>query len=119
MRFVKNAQGGVAVNLFSDLKKHDMGESLSETFSLATEKQNREYITARLWGVADTAPYLHDGRAFTLGEAIAMHDNPGSEAQQAAQNFAALSDENKNKLLEFLLSLRTPTQPAKDLLSGK
>ncbi len=107
--------GGLVINLFSDLKRHDMGEDLAETFNKATAQQNRMYLTPRLWGIGDTAPYLHDGRAFTLVEAIMAHDNPGSEAAFAAEDFDALSDEQKNKLLNFLISLQAPEDPAKDL----
>lgn len=114
--FKKNNQGGLEVKLFSDLKQHDMGEDLKETFSLATDKQNREFITARLWGVADTAPYLHDGRALTLEDAIKLHDNPGSEASVAGQNFKTLDNDQQVKLIEFLNTLRTPPRPNLDVL---
>ncbi len=114
--FARNGAGGIRVPLFSDLKRHDMGEELAEEFSLASAKTNREFITAKLWGVADTAPYMHDGRALTLSEAIRMHDNPGSEATIAARNFERLSTKDKNSVLAFLTSLRTPRSPAKDLL---
>ena len=112
--FPSNGTGGVSVPLFADLKRHDMGPDLSESFSLADTRRNREFTTARLWGVADTAPYLHDGRATTLTEAILLH---GGEAQPARNAFAALSDQNRAKVIAFLRSLRTPTEPAKDLLN--
>jgi len=117
MRFRANRQGGISVPLFSDLKRHDMGYVLAENFSLASNEENRKYITARLWGIADTAPYMHDGRAFTLLEAIAMHGAPGSEAKQAAEKFATLSNTEKNKVLKLLLSLRTPKHPTKGLFT--
>ncbi|WP_226646606.1 di-heme oxidoredictase family protein [Microbulbifer variabilis] len=106
---------GIEVEMFSDLKRHDMGIALSETAFFQDEVQNREFITARLWGVADTAPYMHDGRALTLVEAILLHDNPGSDAGYAAENFQNLSDEDKNKILYFLMSLRMPKDPVSDL----
>ena len=104
------------MELFSDLKRHDMGEGLGESFSKATDEQNRRFITARLWGIADTAPYMHDGRALTLAEAIAAHDSPGSEAAPAAQAFMALDDADKNRLIRFLMTLRTPGRPNADVL---
>ena len=56
--------------------------------------------------MADTAPYLHDGRALTLTEAITLH---GGEAQEARDAFIqTLDDEEKADLLAFLRSLRTP-----------
>jgi len=57
--------------------------------------------------VADTAPYLHDGRALTIKEAILMH---GGEAQTSKDNFAALGDDEMQAVLSLLYSLRTPTE---------
>jgi hypothetical protein len=111
--FERTRDGGLVVPLFADLKRHDMGPGLAENFSRATAQQNREFTTARLWGVADTAPYLHDGRATTLTEAILMH---GGEAQAARDNFAALDDAGRDDLLAFLGTLRTPEDPAKDVV---
>ena len=116
MGFKKNNQGGIKVKLFSDLKRHFMGEDLKETFSLATEEQNAEFVTARLWGIADTAPYLHDGRALTLEDAIMMHDNPGSEAAFAGQNFKALTADDQLNIIKFLNTLRTPKNPNSDVV---
>ena len=36
-KFSKNGQGGVVVPLFADLKRHDMGDALAETFALASD----------------------------------------------------------------------------------
>lgn len=112
--FESNDSGGIYVPLFADLKRHDMGPALAENFSLGGNVRNREFTTARLWGVADTAPYLHDGRATTLTEAILLH---GGDALPARNAFVALSDQNRAKVIDFLRSLRTPTEPAKDLLN--
>ena len=79
-----------------------------------TWQVNREFTTARLWGVADTAPYLHDGRATTLTDAILLH---GGEAQTARDVFDALPDASREDVLAYLRSLRTPVNPAADLLS--
>ena len=111
--FKKDNQGqGVVVPLFADLKRHKMGPRLAETFERG-EIANDEFTTARLWGIADTAPYLHDGRATTLYEAIEFH---GGEAQAARDAFLGLSQNNQEKVLEFLLSLKTPKKPNEELL---
>lgn len=102
--------GGLFVQLFSDLKRHDMGPALRETFGSPLDGQ---FITARLWGVADTAPYLHDGRATTLTDAILMH---GGEAQAARDAFAALPSLERTRLITFLKRLRTPVKPADDIV---
>jgi len=112
-RFRKNAQGGVSIELFADLKRHDMGPGLAETASNATNQRNREFTTARLWGVADSAPYLHDGRATTLTDAILMH---GGEAQAARDGFAALTAVARTEVLAFLRTLRTPKNPERSLV---
>lgn len=103
--FEMNESGGLNVPLFSDLKRHDMGPELAESFG---DDLDSEFITARLWGVADTAPYLHDGRATTLTEAILAH---GGDAQTQRNNFEQLPDARKIELLSFLRSLRTPLDP--------
>jgi hypothetical protein len=113
MRFPK-AGAGIEVPLFADLKRHDMGPGLAEDFSLASDEVNREFTTARLWGIADTAPYLHDGRATTLTDAISAH---GGEAQQQRDRFVALSEDQRGELLAFLRSLRTPEDPAREIVA--
>ncbi len=65
----------------------------------------REWRTPPLWGVADSAPYLHDGRASTLDAAIRWH---GGEASQAAANYRTLTRDNRNLVIAFLSSLRAP-----------
>ncbi|MBK8978734.1 MAG: hypothetical protein IPM29_22780 [Planctomycetes bacterium] len=102
---------GIRVPMFSDLKRHDMGPRLSEATGAPLD---RFFVTARLWGVADTAPYLHDGRATTLSDAIEYH---GGEAQTARDRFMALPPFDKQNLLAFLRTLRTPLEPAADLLA--
>jgi CxxC motif-containing protein (DUF1111 family) len=96
------AVGGYPVWLFSDLKRHDMGNA-----NAAQHVQRgvalKEYLTPRLWGVADSAPYLHDGRAPSFDYAIAGHDGEGTAARAA---FAALGWEEKNALRVYLMSLR-------------
>ena len=91
------------VPLFADLKRHDMGPELAESFG---EERAAQFTTARLWGVADTAPYLHDGRALTLTEAIVLH---GGAAQEARDAFVETLDaQEQETLLTFLRALRTP-----------
>jgi hypothetical protein len=106
--------GGVRVPLFADLKRHDMGPRLAETFEAGGGHiPDEHFTTARLWGIADTAPYLHDGRALSLEEAIDFH---GGEAQQVRDDFFNLSRSDQEALISFLLSLRVPDEPNEDLL---
>jgi len=108
--FMPSDHGGMIVPSLSDLKRHDMGPDLAESFDLVSERRNREFITARLWGLRDTAPYLHDGRATTVTDAILKL---GGEAQAARDKFNALNQNKKDKVIAFLYSLRTPLDDTK------
>lgn len=66
---------------------------------------SQEWRTPPLWGVRDSAPYLHDGRAKTLEQAIAMH---GGEGHQAAINFFTMSKRDQTLVLAFLRTLVAP-----------
>lgn len=65
----------------------------------------QEFRTPPLWGVADSAPYLHDGRAETLDDAVRGH---AGQAHAAAAEYAALSDDDRQSLLAFLGTLKAP-----------
>jgi len=101
---------GVRVDMFSDLKRHYMGKELAESTG---DPLDPFFITPRLWGVADTAPYLHDSRALTLTDAIVLH---GGEAAPASQKFQDLADADKIALLTFLRTLKVPKNPNSDLM---
>ncbi len=59
--------------------------------------------TPPLWGLASTGPpYLHDGHASSIQEAVLAHDGEG---QGAAAAFNGLSGAERAYLLEFLRSL--------------
>jgi len=72
--------------------------------SLAIET-TRQWRTPPLWGVGDSAPYLHDGRAETLDDAILAH---GGEAATSREKYAALSIQRRNQLLDYLESVGHP-----------
>jgi CxxC motif-containing protein (DUF1111 family) len=64
-----------------------------------------EWRTPPLWGVADSGPYLHDGRAKTLADAIRLH---GGQASASAQRYASLGTHQQEQVLAFLGTLRAP-----------
>jgi hypothetical protein len=66
----------------------------------------REWRTPPLWGLRYSAPYLHDGRAATIEDAIKLHDGEGL---LAAQEFAKLTPAQCAQVCEFLESLIAPT----------
>ncbi|HVK86460.1 MAG TPA: di-heme oxidoredictase family protein [Kofleriaceae bacterium] len=100
------ADAPFGVQLFSDLRRHDLGPALASAAAQPSEGgaiAPTQWLTRPLWGLADTAPYLHDGRASTIDEAILLH---GGEAQASRDAFAALPDEERAALRVYLMSLR-------------
>jgi CxxC motif-containing protein (DUF1111 family) len=87
---------------YTDLLLHDLGEGLSDgrpDFAAGP----RDWRTAPLTGLRqDPGPYLHDGRARTLAEAILWH---GGEAHPARERFRNMTRADRTALLTFLSSL--------------
>jgi len=130
-RLPTNGDGTVTVPLLSDLKRHRMAASLSDpvgtisgsnppvqyptqgTDVAGVNTVADEYMTRPLWGVADTGPWMHDGRAMTLLEAIMMHgdSSTGSEAGPVIDVFKNLSESDQQAVVDFLLTLRLPLPP--------
>lgn len=98
--------------VYSDLLVHDLGPDLADGTPMK-EATGAEFRSAPLWGVIATAPYLHDGRAGTLDEAIRWH---GGEALRARRGYEAASDDDRAALLEFLASLGGRDQVTAGLL---
>jgi CxxC motif-containing protein (DUF1111 family) len=110
-------QLGSVDGIYSDLLLHRMGQDLVGGGSYGDPPlpvpdspgddgpSPSEWRTAPLWGVADSAPYLHDGRAATLEEAIRMH---GGQGQRSSQRFATLGAGDQGRLIAFLKTLRAP-----------
>lgn len=65
----------------------------------------QEWKTPPLWGLRDSAPYLHDGRAATIERAIALH---GGEGTRSARKYFALSPRERMQVEAFLKSLTAP-----------
>lgn len=91
------------VQLFSDLRRHDMGPQLADPHEVpAGEPQPGTFLTRPLWGLAESPPYLHDGSAATIVDAIIAH---GGEAEASRVAFTELSDDARADVHVFLLSL--------------
>ena len=85
--------------LFSDLLLHDMG-SLGDGIAQGTAN-TREMRTAPLWGLRASAPYLHDGRAPTVHDAIAAHEGEGRVSRD---RYLRLTPLQRQQLLDYLAS---------------
>jgi CxxC motif-containing protein (DUF1111 family) len=104
--------------IYSDLLLHDMGHELSDSgsytvFEIASKEKSKqpraanelEWRTPPLWGLRDSAPYLHDGRAKTVADAVALH---GGEGQTTAQAYKRLSKKEREQVELFLQTLVAP-----------
>lgn len=110
-RLAENSDGSIDVPLFSNLRRHRMGRGLADTRPQVTEVlslfvEPDEFLTRPLWGVADSGPWLHDGRATTLREAILMHAGDGSEANAVIDRYTKLDAPDQQAIIEFLNTLR-------------
>jgi CxxC motif-containing protein (DUF1111 family) len=118
---------GQVDGLYSDLLLHDLGDRIRD-FGGGYESSGgggrvverpaivagaapggeagpNEWRTPPLWGVAHSAPYLHDGRAETLELAIRLH---GGEAAATSRRYHQLDRADQQRLLAFLRSLTAP-----------
>jgi RNA polymerase sigma factor (sigma-70 family) len=108
---------GAVRGVYSDLLLHEMGPALSDAgVSYGVEgppapggPSPGEWRTPPLWGFRDSGPYLHDGRAETLDEAVALH---GGQGAQAARAYFALADDARADVEAFLKSLVAPAATA-------
>ena len=99
----KDEQGRYLIPVFTDLKRHDMGELLDTDALVQDGIPKHLWLTRKLWGFASEPPFLHHGRATLISEAILAH---GGEAQAQRDAFADLPDDQQAALLEFLLTLQ-------------
>lgn len=87
---------------YTDLLVHDMGSSLGDGIEI-NGVSGLEFRTPPLWGLRSVGPpYLHDGRARSIEEAIILH---GGEGLSSADRFKALTEKERQKLLFFLENL--------------
>jgi CxxC motif-containing protein (DUF1111 family) len=123
---------GNVKGIYSDLLLHDLGDRLAdatlyyggplrpspsdglndadpsapggkhESIGESRPPSAREWRTPPLWGCSESAPYLHDGRAATLGAAIMEH---AGEAADSRSRFAKLTAGEQLLLETYLKSL--------------
>jgi len=113
--------GGVS-GIYSDLLLHrlttptDVGGGYAEVQKVPLPDEHPlpdEWKTPALWGVADSAPYFHDGKSPTLEDAILRHHGDGISVTKA---FELLPARDRTSIMRFLQSLKAPAnaKPAAD-----
>ncbi len=98
---VPAALGNKIIHPFSDFLLHNVGtgDGIVQNGGQASANLMR---TPPLWGVRSRNKLMHDGQTNTFNDAILRH---AGQATGARNNYANLSNTNKNRLISFLLSL--------------
>jgi len=98
---VSIALGNKRIRPFGDFLLHDIGtgDGIVQNGGQATRNKVR---TVPLWGLRARGRFMHDSLSFNLTDVIRRHTN---QAEAASDAFFALSTTNRNRVLEFLLSL--------------
>ncbi|HXG65215.1 MAG TPA: di-heme oxidoredictase family protein [Blastocatellia bacterium] len=98
---VPAALGNKRIHPFSDFLLHDVGtgDGIVQNGPQSTRNKLR---TPPLWGLRTRNRLMHDGESLTRNEAILRH---AGEATPVINNYRALSNTNKNRLITFLNSL--------------
>ncbi|MEQ8272674.1 MAG: di-heme oxidoredictase family protein [Deltaproteobacteria bacterium] len=101
-----------SIPVYSDLLLHDMGPELADGIRMK-EATGSEFRTQPLWGLAPTGPFLHDGRADTIDDAIRMH---GGEATAARDAYLAATEGTRGEVVTFLEALGGKSKKTDGLL---
>lgn len=97
----RDTDGRAVLSWYSDFRRHDMGPDLADPVD-AYGFGASVWPTASLAGVGSTGPWLHDGHATTLEDAILAH---GGEAATSRARYAALDEAAQAQLVRFLENL--------------
>ena len=121
---LKKNKGVVMVPAFTDFKLHDITsgpddpnrEPINQNAPGGSEAffaGNSHFLTRKLWGVANEPPYFHHGKFTTMREAIEAHRG---DAMESYQNWTALSDYERDSIIEFLKTLQVLPEGTKHLI---
>ena len=113
-RLKPDAHGVVWVPAFTDLKLHDItsgpndpnAEPLDQNQPATSSKffaGNTRFLTRKLWGMANSGPFMHHGMFTTMREAVLAH---AGEAVSSRHAFDALIPYEKDCVIEFLKTLQ-------------
>lgn len=116
--------GVVQVPAYTDLKLHDICTGPDDPNAEPLDMNqpagspgffagNCKFLTRKLWGTANEPPYFHHGQFTTLRQAVLAH---AGEALAARQAFAALSEYERDAVIEFLKTLQVLPPGTKNLM---
>jgi len=108
--------------LFTDGKFHNTGEGVSEDgiiidvgryHETKVETDTGAFMTPTLRNVANTAPYMHDGRLKTLQDVVDFYAGEGNSNPYLDKEMRtiALTGQDRRDLVEFLQSLTGDLPP--------
>jgi CxxC motif-containing protein (DUF1111 family) len=117
---------GEVAGIYSDLLLHSLTTHIGDgyTHEIVVEvplpsghPAPDEWRTPPLWGVADSAPYMHDGSAPSLEAAILRHEGDAAGVTKAFKNLPPV---DQKALIAFLNTLHAPAdaQPAQVQLAA-
>lgn len=121
---LKEENGVVMVPAFTDLKLHDITsgpddpnrEPINQNAPGGSEAffaGNSRFMTRKLWGVANEPPYFHHGQYTTMRQAIEAHRG---EALDSYNGWTALSEFERDSIIEFLKTLQVLPEGTKHLI---
>lgn len=113
-RLPKSPDGSTKVWAFTDLKLHDITFGPDDPNREPLDMQqpagsdaffagNSRFLTRKLWGIANEAPFYHHGQYTTMRQAIEAH---GGEAEDSRLAFDDLDPYDRDCVVEFLKTLQ-------------
>ncbi len=131
-RIERMSSGGALVRAYTDLKRHNLNDADFDHFDnellpqgslvgfaapddftvLPEPRPTREFLTRKLWDVANSDPFGHRGDLTMLTEAIYFH---GGDARAERDAFFSLPQQDQDAIIEFLKTLQvSPKQHFED-----
>ena len=116
--------GGVLmVPAFTDLRLHDITSGTTDPNAEPLDQNqlagspafftgNTKFLTRKLWGFANSGPYMHHGKFTTIREAIIAH---AGEALISRMDFQELPDYEQGCVIEFLKTLQVLPPNTKEI----
>ncbi|NRB75142.1 MAG: hypothetical protein HRU46_12355 [Verrucomicrobiales bacterium] len=97
--------GEIWVEAYTDFKRHVISDEEKTHFANEVASDGRtlpeEFVTKRLWGAGNTAPYGHRADVTSLREVILHH---GGDSASARAEFEGMSAEDQDAMIAFLRS---------------